>query len=91
MEDLMEDGGINSVFEWDERREKAQVLKAEKSMTGWKAVTRAPAINLHQSRGKEEKWGSLTKGSMAIPPSLSRVNDNIHYVNLWPDGLRGSL
>lgn len=34
MEDLMEDGVANIIFKWDERREKAQVLKAEKSMTG---------------------------------------------------------
>lgn len=40
----------------------------------------AVAVNLHQSTVKDEKCGSLMKGSMAIPPSLSRVNDNIHYI-----------
>lgn len=64
-EDLMEDGEINTM----------------KSMTGWKLVTRAVAINLHQSTVKDKKCRSLTKRSMAIPPPLSRVNDNIHYVS----------
>lgn len=44
-------------------------------------MTRAAAINLHQSGVKDEKCGPLTKGFMAIPPSLSRVNDNMRYVS----------
>lgn len=62
---LMEDGEINRM----------------KWVTGWRGVTGAAAIDLHQSTVKDEKCGSLTKRPTTIPPSLSRVNDNMHYVS----------